>query len=47
MGRNYLKGRAGDRINAVLAAAGYNLYGAVAVKRYEIPMFSSLPQSRR
>src|SRR5260370_40965212 len=22
--RNYLKGRAGDRINAVLAAAGYN-----------------------
>lgn len=24
MDRNYLKGRAGDRINAVLAAAGYN-----------------------
>jgi len=24
MGRNHLKGRAGDRINAVLAAAGYN-----------------------
>lgn len=24
MGRNYLKGRAGDRANAVLAAAGYN-----------------------
>ena len=24
MGRNYLKGRDGDRINAVLAAAGYN-----------------------
>jgi IS5 family transposase len=24
MGRNYLKGREGDRINAVLAAAGYN-----------------------
>src|SRR6516225_6785818 len=24
MGRNYLKGRGGDRINAVLAAAGYN-----------------------
>jgi hypothetical protein len=23
-GRNYLKGRGGDRINAVLAAAGYN-----------------------
>jgi hypothetical protein len=24
MGRNYLKGRDGDRINAILAAAGYN-----------------------
>jgi len=24
MNRNYLKGRAGDRANAVLAAAGYN-----------------------
>jgi hypothetical protein len=24
MGRNYLKGREGDRINAVLAVAGYN-----------------------
>ena len=24
MGRNYLKGRAGDRCNALLAAAGYN-----------------------
>jgi len=24
MGRNYLRGRDGDRINAVLAAAGYN-----------------------
>jgi IS5 family transposase len=24
MGRNHLKGRDGDRINAVLAAAGYN-----------------------
>ena len=24
MGRNYLKGRDGDRSNAVLAAAGYN-----------------------
>ena len=25
MGRNYLKGRGGDRINAVLAAGGYTL----------------------
>jgi IS5 family transposase len=24
MDRNYLKGREGDRINAILAAAGYN-----------------------
>jgi len=24
MGRNHLKGRDGDRINAILAAAGYN-----------------------
>jgi IS5 family transposase len=24
MGRNYLKGRDGDRVNAVLAPAGYN-----------------------
>jgi IS5 family transposase len=24
MDRNYLKGRVGDRINAILAAAGYN-----------------------
>ena len=24
MGRNYLKGRDGDRINAILAAVGYN-----------------------
>jgi IS5 family transposase len=24
VGRNYIKGRDGDRINAVLAAAGYN-----------------------
>jgi len=26
MGRNYLKGREGDRMNAVLAAAGYNFH---------------------
>ena len=26
MGRNYLKGRDGDRINAVLAAAGFNFH---------------------
>jgi hypothetical protein len=32
-GRNHLKGRDGDRINAVLAAAGYNLYGPFSVKK--------------
>ncbi|MDB5568688.1 MAG: putative transposase, partial [Tardiphaga sp.] len=26
MGRNHLKGRAGDRINPVLAAAGFNFH---------------------
>ncbi len=26
MGRNYLKGRAGDKINAVLAAVGFNFH---------------------
>ena len=33
MGRNYLKGRDGDRINAVLAAADYNFKPAAAVAR--------------
>jgi len=33
MGRNFLKGAEGDPANAVLAAAGYNLYGALSVKR--------------
>ena len=26
MGRNYLLGRSGDRINAILAAAGFNFH---------------------
>jgi hypothetical protein len=33
MGRNYLKGRDGDRINAVLAAAGYNFGSAPTLAR--------------
>jgi hypothetical protein len=33
MGRNYLKGRGGDRINAVLAAAGLQLQSAPPVAR--------------
>ncbi|MGY3622182.1 hypothetical protein ACVJGD_008378 [Bradyrhizobium sp. USDA 10063] len=32
MGRNYLWHREGDAANAVLAAAGYNLYGVSPVK---------------
>ena len=31
MGRNYLKGREGDRINTVMAAAGYNFSLLVSV----------------
>jgi transposase, IS5 family len=33
MGRNYLKGYAGDRANAVLAAAGYNL--SLLLRRFD------------
>ena len=33
MDRNYLKGREGDRINAVLAAAGYNF--ALLIRWFE------------
>ena len=33
LGHNFLKGAHGDAANAVLAAAGYNLYGALSVKR--------------
>ena len=29
MGRNYLKGPDGDRINAVLAAAGYSFFQGI------------------
>ena len=32
MGRNHLAHAQGDAINAILAAAGYNLYGALPVK---------------
>ncbi|MEE3626582.1 IS5 family transposase [Nitrospirillum sp. BR 11752] len=34
MGRNYLKGRSGDRINAVLAAAGFNFHLLVRWLKY-------------
>jgi hypothetical protein len=32
LARNYLKGRLGDRVNAIFSAAGYNLYGMFPVK---------------
>ena len=35
MGRNYLKGRDGDRSNAVLAAAGYNFSLLLGWLRYQ------------
>jgi IS5 family transposase len=37
LGRNFLKGAHGDAANAVLAAAGYNLYGASSVKLVSLP----------
>ena len=40
MGRNYLAGPEGDAANAVLAAAGYNLYGALSVKLVSLPCSS-------
>jgi hypothetical protein len=36
MGRNYLTGRDGDRINAVLAAAGYNF--SLLLRWFEEPL---------
>jgi IS5 family transposase len=35
MGRNYLKGRVGDRINPVLAAAGHN-FGLPSAKQFRL-----------
>ena len=35
MGRNHLRGPEGGRIDAVLAAAGYNLYGAARVNWFD------------
>jgi hypothetical protein len=43
MGRNYLKGRDGDRINAVLAAAGYNfVWGCSVSMTQSIAAFPSV-----
>jgi len=36
MGRNYLKGADGDRINAILAAAGYNMRKLIAAFLYAL-----------
>jgi len=43
MGRNYLKGKEGDRINAVLAAAGYNFKRVAAwLRRFFGPILGAL-----
>jgi len=57
MGRNYLKGRDGDRINAVLAAAGYNfslllrwlrrLLCALIAALHPAALNPAIPQTRR
>jgi IS5 family transposase len=41
MGRNHLKGREGDRINAVLAAVGYNFFSSCGGgrQRFCTPLF--------
>jgi hypothetical protein len=47
MGRNYLKGRDGDRINALLAAVGFNFN---LLLRWSWPVRSARfpqPQARR
>ena len=44
MGRNYLKGRDGDRSNAVLAAAGYNFH---LLLRWLAELFMRLIPTRR
>jgi IS5 family transposase len=45
MDRNFLLGRAGDAINALLAAAGHNLRLMLAAWPFGLP--SSWPQSQR
>jgi len=41
MGRNYLKGAEGDRINAILAAAGYNMRKLIAAFLYALIQFAN------
>jgi hypothetical protein len=51
MGRNYLTGRDGDRINAVLAAAGYNTTSACSCvagsRAFTRPLVDPLPRPLR
>lgn len=57
MRRNHLKGRAGDRANAVLVAAGYNLalllrwlrrlLRALVQALFRPPLASDMPKNRR
>ena len=42
MGRNYLKGADGDQINAILAAAGYNMRKLIAAFLYALMEFANL-----
>ena len=46
MGRNYLKGDEGDRLNAVLAAAGYNMRKLIAAFLYALMEFIRFLQNR-
>jgi transposase, IS5 family len=46
MGRNYLKGDEGDRLNAVLAAAGYNMRKLIAAFLYALIEFIRFLQNR-
>ena len=47
MDRNYLKGRDGDRINAVLAAAGYNFSLLEAIQHLRLPWIARNPVVQR
>ena len=45
MGRNYLKTAEGDRLNAILAAAGYNMRKLIAAFLYALTEFIDFLQN--
>jgi IS5 family transposase len=47
MARNYLKTEEGDRLNAILAAAGYNMRKLIAAFLYALREFISFVQNRQ